>query len=68
MLKSYEQEKLWRYSNYWSPNSKEFTEVISADPPFLFTIFSRIGLGGPGIRYQLPGRCDGSKLMDLMLH
>ena len=50
-------------------NIKEISEVRSDDSPILsYYFFLRIGLVGPGIRYPLPGRCDGSKLMNLMLH
>ena len=32
MLKSPEHEKLWRYSNYESPNFTDYSKVRSADP------------------------------------
>ena len=32
MVKSSEHEKLWRYSNYNSPNFRDVYEVGSADP------------------------------------
>ena len=34
MLESSEHEKLWLYSNYESPNFKDFSKVRSADPLF----------------------------------
>ena len=36
MLESSNNEKLWDYSNYKSPNFKDCSEVRSADPPILF--------------------------------
>ena len=36
MLESSEHEKLWLYSNYESPNFKDFSKVRSADSLFFF--------------------------------
>ena len=46
MLKSSEHDKLWRYSNYKSPNFYNCCEVRSADPPILLHC-QILRIGGP---------------------
>ena len=52
MLKSSENVKLWRYSNYESPNFKDYSDVISADPP-ISVCYQILRIGGSGYQYIL---------------
>ena len=59
-VRSSEHEKLWRYSNHKSPNSKDCSEFGSADPPISF-YYQILRIGGPVLITIAADNCSWNK-------